>query len=65
MGSPWQQRASGYVHVTVRRTRYPRWRSYPREVPTMVVRGELGKTKQERRGRVVPLAPVLEPDDVT
>lgn len=29
------------------------------EVPTMHVRGELGKTKQERRGRVVPLAPVL------
>lgn len=29
------------------------------DVPTLTVRGELGKTKQERRGRVVPIAPVL------
>ncbi len=30
-----------------------------REVPLLHVRPELGKTKQERRGRWVPLAPVL------
>ncbi len=36
-----------------------RWEDLDLRKGTLTVRGELGKTKQERRGRVVPLSPLL------
>jgi len=38
------------------------WEDIDLEARRLHIRGELGKTKQERRGRTVPLAPVLVDD---
>ncbi len=52
----WVMRCSGLRPGQVVRLR---WSDVDLEARTLVVRAELGKSRQEKRGRVVPMAPAL------
>lgn len=64
----WHRRAAWVMRCTGLRpgqTVRLRWADVDLQAPTIRVRPELGKSRQEKRGRVVPMSPVLQREIAT